>query len=105
MSAGRIESYIHSDNITPNKGGVMVRVTCQTDFAARTDEFVAFAKHVAVLAYAYGAGAQDSTETYTWDELRGVADPAGDPLELERQGLEAKLKEKVTVEEIVVITL
>lgn len=105
MTAGRIESYIHSDNITPNKGGVLVRVTCQTDFAARTNEFIAFSKKVAVLAYAFGAGAQGTAETYTWGELRGEAGPAGDSVELERQALEARLKETITVEEIVVLVL
>jgi hypothetical protein len=37
---GRIEAYIHSDSVTPNKGGCLVEVQCQTDFAARTDAFI-----------------------------------------------------------------
>lgn len=32
---GRIETYIHSDSITQNKGGVMVKITTDTDFAAK----------------------------------------------------------------------
>ena len=53
--AGRIEAYIHSDSVTPNKGGCLVEVQCQTDFAARTDVFIAFAGKVARLMFGYGA--------------------------------------------------
>jgi elongation factor Ts len=105
--AGRIESYIHSDSITANKGGVLVRVTSQTDFAARTDEFIAFAQKVARLAYAFGAGEPESAEGLTWDELIHLAGRAnmGESLEQERADLAAKLKEKITIEEIVVLLL
>jgi translation elongation factor EF-Ts len=53
--SGRIECYMHSDAITPNKGGAMVRVICDTDFAARTTEFYLFARQVAKFAYASSA--------------------------------------------------
>jgi len=103
---GRIESYIHSDSTTPNKGGAMVRVTSQTDFAAKTDEFKVFSKKVAMLAYAYGApSAEQATDSITWPELRRLAGPAGDPLEIERQDLARKLKEVITVDQIVVMVL
>lgn len=59
--AGRIEAYVHSDTMTQNKGACIVEVNCQTDFAARTPEFIEFSKLVARLAYGYGA--QD------WSEL------------------------------------
>jgi len=59
--AGRIESYIHSDGVTPNKGGAIVEVTCGTDFGAKSDEFIAFAKLVARMAFAF--------DCQTWDDL------------------------------------
>jgi elongation factor Ts len=41
---GTVASYIHSNN----KVGVLVEVDCNTDFVARNDDFVAFAKDVAL---------------------------------------------------------
>lgn len=42
-SEGLIGSYIHM-----NKIGVMVEINCETDFVARTDDFIALAKDVAM---------------------------------------------------------
>jgi len=41
--AGLIESYVHSGRI-----GVLVEVNCETDFVARTDDFKAFVRDVAM---------------------------------------------------------
>jgi elongation factor Ts len=41
---GTVQSYIHSNG----KVGVLVEVDCNTDFVARNDEFVTFAKDVAM---------------------------------------------------------
>jgi elongation factor Ts len=41
---GTVQSYIHSNG----KVGVLVEVDCNTDFVARNDEFVTFAKNVAM---------------------------------------------------------
>lgn len=41
---GTIQSYIHANG----KVGVIVEVDCNTDFVARNDDFVAFAKEVAM---------------------------------------------------------
>lgn len=46
----RIESYLHSDSFTQNKAGALVKVTAQTDFAVKTDVFIAFCKKVAQMA-------------------------------------------------------
>jgi elongation factor Ts len=48
--AGYIACYEHSDNATKNKAAAMVKVTCQTDFAAKTEEFVSFCQRIAKLA-------------------------------------------------------
>jgi len=93
MRAGRIETYVHSDSVTANKGGCMVRVRCDTDFAARTKEFIQFAKEVA--QFAYGAGAE------RWEDV--IETRAFPELEDERQKLQEFLKEHVTVEEIVIL--
>jgi elongation factor Ts len=39
-SEGRIESYVHPGN----KIGVLLEVNCETDFVARSDEFIRFTK-------------------------------------------------------------
>jgi elongation factor Ts len=43
-SEGTIQSYIHSNA----KVGALVEVNCETDFVARNDDFVSFAKDVAL---------------------------------------------------------
>ena len=91
--AGRIESYIHSDSVVPNKGGCLVEVRCQTDFASKTDEFIAFAKEVAKLSYAYGA--------QNWEEL---VEHRPD-LETNRRELEQQLKEEIRIGTVVTLRL
>ena len=90
---GRIETYIHSDNITPNKGGVLIYVKCDTDFAARTPEFIEFSKLATKRAFA--SGAED------WND---VADLFPD-VEDARIELEKKLRETVTVEDIRILNI
>lgn len=41
---GRIEGYIH----TGNKIGVLVEINCETDFVAKNEEFLRFAKDIAM---------------------------------------------------------
>jgi elongation factor Ts len=43
-SEGTVQSYIHSNA----KVGALVEVNCETDFVARNDDFVAFAKDIAL---------------------------------------------------------
>ncbi len=50
MSEGVIESYIHMGG----KLGVMVEVNCETDFVAKTDDFKAFARNIAMHIAATG---------------------------------------------------
>src|SRR5215470_16387214 len=42
-SEGTVQSYIHHNN----RIGALVEIDCETDFVARNDDFVAFAKAVA----------------------------------------------------------
>ena len=41
---GRVETYAHHNG----RLGAMVEVNCETDFVARTDEFIQFCRHVAL---------------------------------------------------------
>ena len=43
-SEGTIQSYIHMGG----KIGVLVKINCETDFVAKTDDFVDFAKNIAM---------------------------------------------------------
>lgn len=43
-SEGTVQTYIHSNA----KVGVLVEVDCETDFVARNDDFIAFAKDIAL---------------------------------------------------------
>ena len=49
-SQGRIESYIHDSRI-----GVLIEVNCETDFVARTDDFMRLCKDLAMQAAAANA--------------------------------------------------
>jgi len=44
MSEGIVQSYIH----TGGRIGVLVEVNCETDFVAKTDDFKAFTKNIAM---------------------------------------------------------
>ena len=43
-SEGKVQTYIHSNA----KVGVLIEVNCETDFVARNDDFVAFARDIAL---------------------------------------------------------
>jgi elongation factor Ts len=61
-SEGTIQSYIHMGG----KIGVMVEVNCETDFVAKTDDFIEFAKNLAMHIAAtapVGIVAEDVPET------------------------------------------
>lgn len=109
MKPGRIEAYVHSDRITENKAGVLVKLTCDTDFAAKTDEFKAFATKVAKLACGFGPGetSEDQQAEDVWNALVGRVGYLGDTdtLETERQALASKLRETITVETVTYLTL
>jgi len=104
MTVGRIESYLHSDRTTPNKLGVLVKVTSSSDFGAKTDEFIRFTKRIAQLS----AGYLQPEDEPTWDGLVKAVGYTGEStqtLETERAELALLLKETITVEEIVVLRL
>ena len=88
--AGRIAHYIHTDRITEAKGGCLARVICDTDFAAKTPEFIAFADEVARLAY--------GSNSTTWEGII-ITFPF---MEDRRRDLAKLLKEKITITNIAI---
>jgi elongation factor Ts len=80
-SQGLIQSYIH----TGGKIGVLVEVNCETDFVAKTDEFKAFVKNLAMHIAAtkpLGIRAEDISEEVIQREkeiYRAQAEEMGKP--------------------------
>lgn len=100
---GRIETYVHSDSTTQNKGGALVDLACQTDFAAKTPEFVAFAKKVARMAYAASANTTQVSEVATirWDDIVNLFPE----METERAALSKEVKEEIVLVNAVVLAV
>ena len=107
MKPGRIESYVHSDRITENKAGVLVKVECDTDFAAKTDEFKAFTARVAKMACGFGAPEVIADDASVWDDLvqRVGLVGATDTLETQRDALSKELRENIVVSDIIYLSL
>ena len=66
---GRVEAYVH----TGNKIGVLVEINCETDFVARNEEFIRFAKDVA-MQIAASAPKFLKTEEVPSEELKDLND-------------------------------
>jgi elongation factor Ts len=103
-SEGVVSSYIHADG----KLGVLVEVDCETDFVARTEEFQAFAREVAV----HIAGAADVRYVSEdeigddWREaelrvLREQAASEGKPENVQEKIVEGRLRKRL--EEVVLL--
>jgi len=75
---GVVESYIHPGN----RVGVLIEVNCETDFVARTDEFMALVRDIAMQVAAAGA-----------DYVRREEVPS-DRLDREREIYAAQLREQ-----------
>src|SRR5690606_30444500 len=88
VRAGLVDTYLHSDRI-----GVIVEVTCETDFVAKTDEFKELvhdvAMHVAASAPRY-VDVADIPETETKAELDLIKQ------ELENEGKPTDMLEKIS---------
>jgi elongation factor Ts len=86
-SEGIVTSYIHATG----RVGVLVEVQCETDFVARSDEFVEFAREVAIhIAGSPSPPRYVSSEDIP-DEIRDA----------ERQVFEAKAREEGKPDEVV----
>jgi elongation factor Ts len=90
---GTVQSYIHSNG----KVGVLVEVDCNTDFVARNDDFVAFARdvalHIAASPLTKYVSEADIPEADKQAELRVFEQQAADKPEHVRPRIaEGKLK-------------
>jgi elongation factor Ts len=103
-SEGVVSSYIHAEG----KLGVLVEVDCETDFVARTEEFQAFAREVAV----HIAGAADVRyvsedeigDDWRESELRVLREQAageGKPENVQEKIVEGRLRKRL--EEVVLL--
>jgi elongation factor Ts len=83
---GTVQTYIHHNG----KVGVLVEVDCETDFVARTDDFVAFAREVA--SHIAAAGPR-------WLDVEEVPDEARESelrvFEQEAADKPAEMREKI----------
>jgi elongation factor Ts len=100
-SEGTIQSYIHANG----KVGVLVEIDCETDFVARTPDFIAFAKevalHVAAAAPLY-VSEDDVPGADRERELRIFAEQAADkPEDVRPRIAEGKLRK--WLEEVVLL--
>jgi elongation factor Ts len=92
---GTVQSYIHANG----KVGVLVEVDCNTDFVARNDDFIAFAKdvalHIAASPQVRWVGEDDVPEDARQAELRVFeqqAEAEGKPENIRQRIAEGKLK-------------
>lgn len=102
-SEGVVASYIHANG----KIGVLVEVDCETDFVARNEEFVAFARDVALhiaAANPQWVSEDDVPEEAREQELRILQEQAaesGKPEEVQRKIAEGRLRK--WLEEVVLL--
>lgn len=90
---GRVSIYQHSDMTSKGKGACAVRIRTTTDFAANTDAVDAFGRRVAMMGYGVSGT--------TWAELSALVPD----LETERVALERELRETVTVDGMMILTI
>ena len=100
---GTVQSYIHSNN----KVGVIVEVDCETDFVARNDDFVAFARDIALHVAAAAPLAVTDEEIPAEDREREQriaveqADASGKPENVVEKIVEGKMRK--WLEEVVLL--
>ena len=94
-AAGRIaaEGMIAAHIAPDGKSGALVEVNCETDFVARNEDFINFARNLAQLLT---KGSLADTEA-----LAGAALPGGENVEEFRQALVMKLGENISVRRFV----
>jgi elongation factor Ts len=93
-SEGIVSTYIHAGG----KIGVLVEVDCETDFVARTDEFAAFAREVALHVAAANpryVSQEDIPEADREAELRVLREQAaaeGKPEQVQEKIVEGRMR-------------
>jgi elongation factor Ts len=93
-SEGLVHTYVHHNC----RGGAMVEINCETDFVARNDDFVEFAREVASHIAAAGplyVAAEDVPEDTREAELRVFREQAageGKPEQVQEKIAEGRMK-------------
>ena len=93
LGAGVVEAYIHSNKTV----GAMVELSCETDFVARNEEFIAIARDIAM--HVTATSPEYADESQITDEVRAkviemfkkeVAD-SGKPADIQAKMMDGKL--------------
>lgn len=93
LGAGVIESYIHNTKSI----GALVELSCETDFVARNEEFVALARdiamHVAASApeFVDESAITDEVRAHAEATLKKEVDESGKPADIQAKMIEGKL--------------
>lgn len=87
--AGRIAAEGRIEYVSNADAGVIVEVNCETDFVAKDENFLEFARLAANLALEHSPA--------DVDQLMGLATPAGSSLEETRKELVVKIGENINV--------
>jgi elongation factor Ts len=86
------EGTVQSASVAGGTRGALVEVDCNTDFVARNDDFVAFAKELAAVIAADGEAGTVDVEALLQDEFR-----AGQTVEAARADLSGTMGENVVI--------
>ena len=83
--AGRVEVYIHSDKAVQNKGACLIELSCETDFCARTEQFIDFSKKAAKMIYAFGSW-DNAVESMPelGEELKSLSESLGEEISIKQ---------------------
>jgi len=93
LGAGIVESYIHSNKSV----GALVELSCETDFVARNEEFVAMARDIAMHITATNPQYIDETEitedvrAKVIDMFKKEVEESDKPAEIKEKMMEGKL--------------
>jgi elongation factor Ts len=99
---GTVQSYIHANG----KVGVLVEIDCNTDFVAKNDDFIAFARdialHIAAASPQY-VSAEEVPEEILAEETRIAASQLPDSIPEDRREGAAKGKVDKWLKEVVLL--
>ena len=93
LGASVVESYIHSNHAL----GVLIELSCETDFVARNEEFVALARDIAMHIaatnpeYTDDAEITDEARKKVTDLFQKEVSDSGKPADIQAKMMEGKL--------------
>lgn len=93
LGAGVVEAYVHSNKTV----GALVELSCETDFVARNEEFVAMARDIAMHITATNPEYLEETQiteevrTKVIDMFKKEVEESGKPADIQTKMMEGKL--------------